>query len=486
MCCPGLACLIINHHLGIAVIRADKHLTACLFHCLNRASHAAVYGLNSLYCSRNHTGMAYHIRVREVDDNHIVLIRLNGLYQLVADSRSAHFGLQVISCYLRRLHKNAILALVRLLNATVEEEGYMCVLLCLGDTNLCHIMSCQILAKGIVKLYLVESYQLVRNGCVIFGKAYIGQIQALLTGEAVELITAERSGNLSCAIRPEVEEDHRVAILNDSHRLAVLLYHCRKNKLIVHTLCVGSCDSTDAVSRLVALSLCQGVVSLFYPIPAVVAVHGVVTSHNGSHFSDADLLHLVCQLLYKILSGGGRCVTAIQEAVYIDLRKTVTLCQLQQSVDMGIVAVYAAVGYQSEQVQCGVLCFRVLHSLYKRFIFKEVSILDLLCDTGQLLIYDASRTHVHMTNLRVAHLSVRKTNCQSAGIALYKGVVLHQTVHNRSLRHRNGIALRILIQTVAIQNHQYCRFLTHCSSPPLRSLLSSSGFCSCGCCRTLR
>ena len=64
-------------------------------------------------------------------------------------------------------------------------------------------MSCQILTKGIVKLYLVESYQLVRNGCVIFGKAYRllsqrnmlhiileipveGVDQALIAGELLE------------------------------------------------------------------------------------------------------------------------------------------------------------------------------------------------------------------------------------------------------------------------------------------------------------
>ena len=57
---------------------------------------------------------------------------------------------------------------------------------------------------------------------------------------------------------------------------------------------------------------------------------------------------------------------------------------------------------------------------------------------------------------------------QARGVALYKGVVLHQAVHHRSLRHGDGIALRILVEAIAVKNHQYCRFLTHCSSPPLR------------------
>ena len=135
------------------------------------------------------------------------------------------------------------------------------------------------------------------------------------------------------------------------------------------------------------------------------------------------------------------------------LVKSVSLCHLQQSIHMCIVAVYAAVGQQSVHVQLAAVLLDVLHSLHENFIFKEIAILDRLGDTGQILINDTSCTHVQVTDLRVSHLSVRKADIKTAGLSLYKRAFLHQAVHNRCLRQCDCIVVLSRVQSIAIQNH---------------------------------
>ena len=80
--------------------------------------------------------------------------------------------------------------------------------------------------------------------------------------------------------------------------------------------------------------------------------------------------------------------------MYVDIRESAALCQLQQTVQMRIVAVDAAVRQESEQMQRGTLRFAVFHSLHERRILKESPILDLLRDSGKLLVDDPPRAHV--------------------------------------------------------------------------------------------
>ena len=80
--------------------------------------------------------------------------------------------------------------------------------------------------------------------------------------------------------------------------------------------------------------------------------------------------------------------------MHINLGETVSLSQLQQSVNMGDVAVHAAIGNQSEHMQGRIILFAVLNSCHQRLVGEEISILDGLGDAGQLLIYDAAGTHV--------------------------------------------------------------------------------------------
>ena len=131
--------------------------------------------------------------------------------------------------------------------------------------------------------------------------------------------------------------------------------------------------------------------------------------------------------------------------MYVHLGKAFSFGQLQQTVQMGDMAVDAAVGKQPHKVDGRIILLGILHRLKQRFVFEKVAVLDLLGDSGQLLIYDASCAHVQMTHLRVSHLAVGQPHRQPAGISLHKGTLAHQLIHHRRLSLADCVCLTFII-----------------------------------------
>jgi len=117
---------------------------------------------------------------------------------------------------------------------------------------------------------------------------------------------------------------------------------------------------------------------------------------------------------------------------------------------MCIVAVYSSVRDKSHQVKRRIILLHILARCHERFIFKEISVLDGLCDLRQVLVYDASRTHVQMSDLRVSHLSVRQSHCHTAGISSHERALSHQLVHDRSSGLSHCVSMLVISQAVAV------------------------------------
>ena len=238
--------------------------------------------------------MTYHIRVCKIDDDDIIFAGLNRLHQLIAHDRCAHLRFQVVGRnLLRRRNQNAVLALVRLFHAAVEEKCYVCIFLGLGDTCLRHMVRRQELSKRVLNLFLLERNQLVPDRLIVIGKAYKRQVKFLLSRKSGKSLIAECTGDLSCTVRTEVEENDGIAILNRGNRLAVLLYIERYDELIVYLFIIGCLNACTRTFCLLTLCLCQHIVSFLDTIPVFITVHRIVASHHGSHLADAKLLHLL-------------------------------------------------------------------------------------------------------------------------------------------------------------------------------------------------
>ena len=190
----------------------------------------------------------------------------------------------------------------------------------------------------------MERHLLVGNRGIIVGKAHISDIHPGPSVKALEIIITECPGNLSGPVRTEIKENNGIPLLNRGNRLSVFHRQSRLYKLIGLSPVVGFLNSADSAGGGQSFSLCHGIISQLHTIPVVISVHHIITPHDGSNPAHAELLHLCAQSLCILLSAGRRGIPSIQEAMHIYLFQAVPFCQLQQTVQMSIVAMHAAVG----------------------------------------------------------------------------------------------------------------------------------------------
>ena len=312
MRCMRCLCLIVDHLLCISVVCTDKEHAVYFLDCFYSSSYTLVNCLNSLYSSRDHTCMSYHIRVCKIDDNDIILTGTDGCIQLLRYFRCTHLRLQIISCNSWRLYKYSVLILVWLFHTTVEEECNMSIFLCLSGTKLLQTICSKILAKCILDLLLLESDDLVRDRLIVILEAYICQWQlSTLTLKSCKLICTECSCDLTRTVWTEVKEDNRIVCLYSCNRLSICLDNSRKNKLICLIICIRICNCLYWICSLYALAIYHSCISFLYTIPVVITIHCIVTTGNTCDLTDSDLLHLVNECCNIILTRCWRCISTI-------------------------------------------------------------------------------------------------------------------------------------------------------------------------------
>ena len=108
---------------------------------------------------------------------------------------------------------------------------------------------------------------------------------------------------------------------------------------------------------------------------------------------------------------------------------------------MRVVAVNAAVTHETHEMKGGAVLFAVFHCADKRLILKKVAVLNGLCDSCELLINNAACADVCVTDLAVAHLTVRKTDVHSGSADIGYRVFAHEAVKVRLVSRGNGVAL---------------------------------------------
>ena len=169
----------------------------------------------------------------------------------------------------------------------------MCIFFCFCNTCLFHSICCQKFTKCIVNGYFMESNLFIWNRRIIFCKAYISQIQSFCSFKSCEFIIAECSCDFTCTIRTEVEEDNGIFILNQTDRFSFFYDYRRFYELICFVCCIRIFDCAYCTFCLNAFAFCHGFVSSLYTIPAIIAVHCIVTTHNRCYLSYTDFFHFI-------------------------------------------------------------------------------------------------------------------------------------------------------------------------------------------------
>ena len=224
-------CLVVDHLLCVTVVGTDEENAVHLLYCLYRSAYALVDPLNCCNCCLDNTCMTYHVRVSEVDDDDIVIVRCDSCVELLGYFGSAHLRLKVVCSNLGGVNKCTILVLVGLLDTAVEEESNVSVLLCLSETKLLQTVSCKILTECVCDLFLLECDELVGDRLIVILEAYVckgheavsslKELDALgicciaLSCCDIGISKAESLCYLTCTVGTEVEEDNGVVRLNN-------------------------------------------------------------------------------------------------------------------------------------------------------------------------------------------------------------------------------------------------------------------------------
>ena len=289
----------------------------------------------------------------------------------------------------------------------------MCILLCFCNTKLCLAALTQVFTQCHVQIFRRICNGNVRHGSIILSHANeLYRKITILSLETVEIWIYEATCQLSCTVRTEVEEYHAVPCLNS----AVLFQNGRQHEFVGNIVSIAVLDCLYRISGgLYTFAQNHCIICLFYTIPCIVTIHCIITTRNGGNFTNADFIQLGNCFLHETSGRCRRFVTAVQKCVYIYLGQTFPLCHFQQSVQVRNVAVHAARREQTHQVQSSSLFFASIHCCGNCRIFEELAVLNILCNLYQHLINDSAGTDVGVTNFRVAHLTVRKTNVQPAG-----------------------------------------------------------------------
>ncbi len=362
---------------------------------------AFVHGLHRGLCGVEHAGVADHVAVRVVQDDHVVFPAVNPPEQLVRDEVGAHLRLKVVGGDFRGVNQRAVLAGVDGLDPAVEEERDVRVLFRLGDAQLLEPFGRDILGESVPELFGPERDGHVRHGGVVLRHAdEMEREESLSALESLKIRVDERMGDFPRAVGPEVEENHRIAGLDAGAPAADGGHH----ELVRDALPVGILHGGQRVRRLHALAVHQGGVGFLHAVPAVVAVHRVIAARHGRNRADADFLHFFQAGGDVLPAGGRRDVAPVEKGVDEDLFAAALLRQPQQRVQVGVVAVDPAVRQKAHDVQGLPAGHGAVHRAGQGGVFIEAAVFHGFRDAGQLLVDDAAGADVGVPDFGVAHL----------------------------------------------------------------------------------
>ena len=441
------------------MVGGQEDHTACVQHGVGDFADALVNSLNGLDSGIKHAGVADHIAVGEVQDDDIILAALDAGLALVGDLIGAHLGLQVVGGNLRAGDDLAVLALAGLLDAAVEEEGHMGVFLGLGNAQLGLAVGGQVLAQGVLQLNGGIRNLAVGHRGVVLGHADIVDLLAAAAAlKAGEGVIAEDAGHLAGTVGAEVHEDDGVAIFN----AAALAGDNGDDELVGHVGGVAGLNGLLRVGSVVALAVDKGGVGFFLTIPVVVAVHGVVTAGDTGDLADAQLVQLGLQVSQEALAAVRVGVTAVHDAVQVNILRAHVLSHFQHAIPVIGVAVDAAGADQSHQMDGLARVDSGLHVLDQHRVFQHLAVLDGLGDEGQLLVNDAACAHVGVADFRVAHLAVGQADSHAGCLDGGHGVVGEQLIQVGLVGGGHGIAEGLVGRPAeAVHNAEHNRFFGH-------------------------
>ena len=466
----------VKHVIGVAVVGGNQRKAALGENRRDNLGQGIVNSLDGLNGSVEDTGVTNHVAVCEVHDVEISAILVDGGDKLLGNLGSAHLRLQVVGSDLGRSDEHALLALLGLLDAAVEEERHVGVLLGLGGVQLLQAIGGDNVGQDVLGERLGEGDLDVKRRVVLGHRHKVRKLD-LLALKAVELLVREHASHLTSAVGTEVEEDGRVALVD-----ALVVGSEGLDELVAaRILLVVGLDTGNGVDIGIG-RIDHDVVGALDALPTVIAVHGPITARHGGNASVAtgllgDLRQEGAELTHVASAGLRVDVAAIHEGVDANGLDTVLGSHLDQSLDVAHMRMNTARAHKAHEVESLAVSLDVVHSLDEDLVLGDGAVLDGIVDARKLLEHDAAGTDVEVTHLGVAHLAIGKTHVLARSAERGVGVLLVQAIEEGRLGSGDGVLAIGRSQAATIHDDQECRKMTLCHmsySPALTTIEAKS------------
>ena len=204
----------------------------------------------------------------------------------------------------------------------------------------------------------------------------------------------------------------------------------------------------------------DGAIGFFDAFPAVVAVHGVVTSADARDAADAELAHFLFELAKKIYAAFGRSVAPVHEAVDENILDFIFARHLQQGEEMIDVRMHAAVAEEAHQMQLP--SAPALHGFEKQGLAREFAAGDELIDARAVHLHDAAGADIQMAHFAIAHLPVRQADGRAGSVDQRVGEFFEDAIVVGLAREGDGVALGFGAVAPAVQDGENNRFGPFC------------------------
>ena len=466
----------VKHVIGVAVIGGNQRKAALSENRRDNLGQGIVNSLDGLNGGVEDTGVTNHVAVREVHDVEISAILVDGSDELLGNLGSAHLRLQIVGSDLGGSDEHALLALLGFLDAAVEEERHVGVLLGLGGVQLLQAIGGDNVGQNVLGERLGEGDLDVKRRVVLGHRHKVRKLD-LLALKAVELLVREHASHLTSAVGTEVEEDGRVALVD-----ALVVGSEGLDELVAaRILLVVGLDTGNGVGISIG-RVDHDVVGALDALPTIIAVHGPITARDGGNASVAtgllgDLSQEGAELTHVASAGLRVNVAAIHEGVDANGLDTVLGSHLDQSLDVVHVGVNAARAHKAHKVKGLALGLDIVHSLDENLVLGDGAVLDGIVDARKLLEHDAAGTDVEVTHLGVAHLAVGKAHVLARSTERGVGVLHVQAIKEGRLGSGDGVLAIGRSQAAAVHDNQECRKMTLCHmsySPALTTIEAKS------------
>ena len=197
----------------------------------------------------------------------------------------------------------------------------------------------------------------------------------------------------------------------------------------------------------------QRVVSDLHALPALVAVHGVVTADDRGQPA-RRCGHVLLEVGDESLAAARVGVAAVHEAVHERIFDLVLGGDVAEFEEMLQRRVHAAVRHEAHEMHVHAVFLGVFERGFHLRVLHDRVVAAGAVDLHEVLIHDASGADIEVSDLRIAHLSVGQADVLAVGAQFGMGVFRGHGRNVFGMDGRNHVRLIVMAVSPAIEDHK--------------------------------